>query len=317
MLPALSKAVNSVYYFANINTSVKTLFEHNMNLKTVEIGANALLSYIERIKKTAEFDIKSRKFNSFQFIKTSQNNLVSQQGGYNVSQYHITPELVRFLSKYPPPQGKYAHDEKKTIYIYETWLEKTLIGTLSWADAAALFNAGINKKTDVQLFYAVKYISEYYRIIGGSMDKEKAVTEKKSVNMAKIAICRGNEDGFALKNKMVRMKAGDKIKGVAYTLLGTLKTENINEFMNSYFREMMGYGLPLTFPTDLLKDNDNFIRFGYAFLAGILQGDKKAIKCPHCNEVSEYFIGNKQRIKCNNNKCNKLIQIQNNNDMEE
>ncbi|MDR0453230.1 MAG: hypothetical protein LBH05_00290 [Deferribacteraceae bacterium] len=260
MLSALSKAANSIYYFANINTSVKNLFECNMNLKTVEIGANALLSYIERIKKLAELDIERRNFNSFQFIKTEQNGLIGKPG-YNLYQYHITQELMRFFSEYPPPSGSYAHDQGTWIYIYESWLEKALVGTLGWADAATLFNAGINKKTSVLLFYAVIYISAYRKITGGNMDV------KKETNV----IGWGGKCGSDLK---IRLETG-KAEGLAYALLGALKTENMNEFLNSYMRAMMSYDLPPTFPTELLEDKERFIQFGYAFLAGLLQGDRK------------------------------------------
>jgi CRISPR-associated protein Cst1 len=283
---ALSKARNAVYYFADINTSVKKLFEYNMQLKHIEENAKSLAGYVEKLIELEKLDINRRDKSSFQFIRTDKNDMLGRPG-YNLFQYHITPKQVEFLNKFNPPSGNYRYDEKKTIYLRADWLEKVMLLSLSYNDLAQLFQASVRKKiNNVFLSYAVRYVAAFYKHLRGADMSEKINTEKKEIDVVGWGIATGAKaKQYVEKAKPHGEKA--EFENLAYSLLTSLKTENINEFLNIYMRFLMSYKLSPEFPVGILKDKDKFVQYGYAFLAGLLQGDRTDNDKKDDNEIEE------------------------------
>jgi CRISPR-associated protein Cst1 len=261
---ALTKSGNTVYYFANINTSVKKLFEYNAQLRSIEESARDLAGYLKKLIELEGLDAERRKKSSFQFIRAERNDIIGRPG-YNLFQYHITPKQIAFLNKFKPPLGFYKFDEKKSVYLGSEWLEKAMLITLSYADLMHLFQAAIRKKTgNVSLSYAVRYVAEFYRYLaGGNMNGKQKIYTNKIVNC-----------GIVTGKKAKQCGRQTEFESLAYSLLNSLKTENINEFLNIYMRFLMSNGLSPEFPVEILANKDKFVQYGYAFLAGLLQEDR-------------------------------------------
>lgn len=87
----------------------------------------------------------------------------------------------------------------------------------------------------------------------------------------------GNSAGFFLRKQYKDKGSVDKLTGISYRLLNSLKTNNINSFMDTvlncylYTKESVPKII-----VDSLKDEEQFKTIGYAFVAGLIEG--KAIE---------------------------------------
>lgn len=83
----------------------------------------------------------------------------------------------------------------------------------------------------------------------------------------------GNNAGFFLRKQYKDKGSVDKLTGISYRLLNSLKTNNINSFMDTvlncylYAKESVPKII-----VDSLKDEEQFKTIGYAFVAGLIEG---------------------------------------------
>ncbi len=83
----------------------------------------------------------------------------------------------------------------------------------------------------------------------------------------------GNNAGFFLRKQYKDKGSVDKLTGISYRLLNSLKTNNINSFMDTvlncylYTKESVPKVI-----VDSLKDEEQFKTIGYAFVAGLIEG---------------------------------------------
>lgn len=83
--------------------------------------------------------------------------------------------------------------------------------------------------------------------------------------------------GYYLRKAYEEKKAQNKLGGISYRLLNSLKTKNVTRFMDTLFNAYMYLNKPIpsTF-AEALKDKEDFQTIGYAFLLGIQSGDGKS-----------------------------------------
>ncbi len=86
----------------------------------------------------------------------------------------------------------------------------------------------------------------------------------------------GNDAGEKLREKYRSKGSVDKLSGISYRLLNSLKTNNVDSFMDTLLNCYMYVksSVPEIF-LDTLKDEDKFKTIGYAFVAGLIEGRKE------------------------------------------
>jgi CRISPR-associated protein Cst1 len=79
--------------------------------------------------------------------------------------------------------------------------------------------------------------------------------------------------GYYLKERYIQKKAIDKLNGISYRLLNSLKTNNKDMFMDTLLNCYLyaQKSVPKIF-LDALKDEENFKSIGYAFVTGLIEG---------------------------------------------
>lgn len=95
-------------------------------------------------------------------------------------------------------------------------------------------------------------------------------------NSKEDIVKQGNNSGYYLRQKYKSKEAVDKLSGISYRLLNALKTNNENAFMDTilncylYVKESVPKII-----VDALNDEEQFKTIGYAFVAGLIEGDKQ------------------------------------------
>lgn len=84
----------------------------------------------------------------------------------------------------------------------------------------------------------------------------------------------GNNAGEKLREKYRNKGAKDKLSGVSYRLLNSLKTNNVDSFMDTLLNCYLYVksSVPEVF-LDALKDEEKFKTIGYAFVSGIIEDE--------------------------------------------
>ena len=105
-----------------------------------------------------------------------------------------------------------------------------------------------------------KYLRE-----AGYMDKE----EKDIVRL-------GNVSGYYLRNGYRDKGAVDKLSGISYRLLNSLKTNNPSSFMDTVLNCYLYIKAPVpNIFLDTLRNEESFKTIGYAFVAGLIEGNNE------------------------------------------
>lgn len=86
----------------------------------------------------------------------------------------------------------------------------------------------------------------------------------------------GNDEGKKLREKYRSKGAIDKLSGISYRLLNSLKTNNVDSFMDTLLNCYLYVksSVPEIF-LDALKNEERFKTIGYAFVAGLIEEKKE------------------------------------------
>ena len=86
----------------------------------------------------------------------------------------------------------------------------------------------------------------------------------------------GNKSGIALREQYRKKGAVDKLNGISYRLLNSLKTNNVDSFMDTLLNCHLyaNLSVPEIF-LDVLKSEEKFKTIGYAFVAGLIEEKKE------------------------------------------
>lgn len=94
----------------------------------------------------------------------------------------------------------------------------------------------------------------------------------------KDIVKQGNVSGYYLREKYRSKGAIDKLSGISYRLLNSLKTNNTNSFMDTLLNCYLYVkaSVPQVF-LDTLRSEEEFKTIGYAFVAGLIEGKNDEI----------------------------------------
>lgn len=89
----------------------------------------------------------------------------------------------------------------------------------------------------------------------------------------KDIVKRGNTSGYYLREKYRSKGAIDKLSGISYRLLNSLKTNNTDSFMDTLLNCYLYAKLPVPEVfLDTLRSEESFKTIGYAFVSGLIEG---------------------------------------------
>lgn len=95
----------------------------------------------------------------------------------------------------------------------------------------------------------------------------------------------GNTSGYYLREKYRSKGAIDKLSGISYRLLNALKTNNTDSFMDTLLNCYLYAKLPVPEVfLDALRSEEQFKTIGYAFVAGLIEGEKNEESGGEINE---------------------------------
>jgi CRISPR-associated protein Cst1 len=86
----------------------------------------------------------------------------------------------------------------------------------------------------------------------------------------------GNASGYYLRERYKSKKSVDKLDGIAYRLLNSLKTDNRDSFMDTLLNSYLYIKSPVSeVILDVLRSDEDFKTIGYAFVAGLIEGKEE------------------------------------------
>lgn len=90
----------------------------------------------------------------------------------------------------------------------------------------------------------------------------------------KDIVKQGNASGYYLREMYRNKGAKDKLSGIAYRLLNSLKTNNTDSFMDTLLNCYLYVKAPVPQVfLDTLRSEEEFKTIGYAFVAGLIEGN--------------------------------------------
>lgn len=94
-------------------------------------------------------------------------------------------------------------------------------------------------------------------------------------NLEKDIVKLGNISGYYLREGYRSKGTIDKLNGISYRLLNALKTNNVDSFMDTLLNCYLYAKLPVPEVfLDALRNEEQFKTIGYAFVAGLIEGEK-------------------------------------------
>lgn len=120
------------------------------------------------------------------------------------------------------------------------------------------------------LFYTIGHIRAIQYIQYGMEKGEKDMVEiKKELKTYSAA-------GYGLRRSYIEKGAQNKLNGIAYKLLNALKTNNTDSFMDTLLNCYLYVNKEVpTFMIQCLDDEEAYKTIGYAFVTGLIDGEKK------------------------------------------
>lgn len=153
--------------------------------------------------------------------------------------------------------------------IYELVVERLLNGQNMFTLIQKLMYYKISQPKDS--FYRANDIIKILKINKRFLEEVGAM-EYKEKDIIKF----GNAAGYYLREKYRAKGSVDKLSGISYKLLNALKTNNKNAFMDTVLNcYLYTKGQVPNIFLDVLKSDEEFKTIGYAFVAGLIEGENK------------------------------------------
>lgn len=259
-------------FFINQNRSVNDLLKSNgADLKNIssfsELTDISFSNIIEGLIKQ-DIDNKPKEIDNIQVVKVDFNNTRSYT--FNVLSKNML-EIIKSQSKNLKNIIKYniRLDKNRYINIYEDVIDHLYNNQNLFNYINMLFRIHIDADKQITIydycFHAL--ISINNELIGGINAMNKLSREK-------IAYIRhlGNE----LRKEYVKKQQENKIDGIAYRLLNSLRTKNDKQFLDTLITVYMYHGLEVpTVFVDSLTSEEKLQTIGYAYLLGFVGKEYK------------------------------------------
>lgn len=271
----LSNEENEFYLFVNMDTSINELFERNNNLKVQKSESsdskdenpfNKLIkSIVEENKLKSEWQLHNILFVEFKASIDSKK--------CNINYFNIPTYLAKI----------FAYENTKIQNIYDYKLKSNVLDLL-------LRNRDLKHLTNNTLRNKVKngMESKNKSNISG-IDCFRIVQLRALINSYKKGVCKMNSKNLEENDKKLRViyylgcdvhdhyvneNSKNKIDGVSYKLLNSVKVGNKNDFMDTVIRIFMSAKKQIPeFILDIEVEKDlDFESIGHAFISGLVSG---------------------------------------------
>lgn len=271
----LSNEENEFYLFVNMDTSINELFERNNNLKVQKSESsdskdenpfNKLIkSIVEENKLKSEWQLHNILFVEFKASIDSKK--------CNINYFNIPTYLAKI----------FAYENTKIQNIYDYKLKSNVLDLL-------LKNRDLKHLTNNTLRNKVKngMESKNKSNISG-IDCFRIVQLRALINSYKKGVCKMESKNLEENDKKLRViyylgcdvhdhyvneNSKNKIDGVSYKLLNSVKVGNKNDFMDTVIRIFMSAKKQIPeFILDIEVEKDlDFESIGHAFISGLVSG---------------------------------------------
>jgi len=268
--------------FVNENSSIENLIKINNNLKTrvFSYGSNdrdsntyrALINSIEK-----EYNEKfSYELADIQIVRYEQLSSDQDRYKFNILSKNLIETIVKSKKYLTYLTKTYYSENGNTVNIYEETVDRLFSNQNMYTliHKCILYknsNPNQNYYNESHIFNLLKINIEYLKGVGYLEKHELDIVDK------------GGKQGYYLKLAYKEKGSVDKVNGICYRLLNSLKTSNQNSFMDTLINCYLYVKKPVPqIFMESLKDEDVFKNVGYAFVAGLtgeikdknIEGDK-------------------------------------------
>lgn len=247
--------------FVNDNESITKLKQMNV-VPAVKLDAHKDDLYyrvIDRFMHTNQGIVVQKELNNVQIVRRSNGQYV-----FNILSKEKLQVLEYCKRDFETIVGISVKVEDEYINIYRRVIQSVLAGENLYPLIYTFLHHSLAKALRI---WFVRYL----------------------IKIQAVAFCKGDEK---MREKVVfaAMKRGEelrivmlgdnqnenKVRTLSYKLLNALKVRNSGEFMDTLLRNYIGLGMqvPVGF-LDVLKEENKFLDFGYAFVTGLNGGNSK------------------------------------------
>lgn len=285
--------------FINLNYNITQLKKVNNGIfsNIFEKNINEEDKLYRNIFKKFELGNQNYKYDisDIQVIKTFERREIPKKSypkyRFNILSKRILEFIQKNLNKINSFFGKYYvfKDEKDnpkwdtTVYLYKDIIERLLenrdlflyIDKLCYVKISERYKYNYSNKNLLDLIYINMNNMWRFRDMKDKVEKSEKEIENEQLTYKDINTIKNNAYHFREKYNKVSNNE-DKIKGLQYRLQNALRTNNVDLFMDILISAHAYAGKEIhKLFLKALDNDDDFKTLGYAFLIGLLKGDKE------------------------------------------
>ena len=285
--------------FINLNYNITQLKKVNNGIfsNIFEKNINEEDKLYRNIFKKFELGNQNYKYDisDIEVIKTFERREIPKKSypkyRFNILSKRILEFIQKNLNKINSFFGKYYvfKDEKDnpkwdtTVYLYKDIIERLLenrdlflyIDKLCYVKISERYKYNYSNKNLLDLIYINMNNMWRFRDMKDKVEKSEKEIENEQLTYKDINTIKNNAYHFREKYNKVSNNE-DKIKGLQYRLQNALRTNNVDLFMDILISAHAYAGKEIhKLFLKALDNDDDFKTLGYAFLIGLLKGDKE------------------------------------------
>ncbi|WP_209660235.1 type I-B CRISPR-associated protein Cas8b1/Cst1 [Acetoanaerobium pronyense] len=255
--------------FVNENSSIEKLVKINTNLKSrifsydsTDRDTHTYRALINSFEKEHEEKLKY-ELADIQIIRYEQISSDENRYKFNILSKNLLETIMK-SKKYIDYLSKANYKENgERVNIYEATIDRLFNNQNMYTliHKCILYKASAPKDNyynDSHMLSLLKINVEYLKGVGYLENKGLDIVDN------------GSRQGYFLKQAYKDKGSVDKVNGICYRLLNSLKTSNQNAFMDTLINCYLYVKKPVPqIFMETLKDEDVFKTVGYAFVAGL------------------------------------------------
>ncbi|WP_378955888.1 type I-B CRISPR-associated protein Cas8b1/Cst1 [Pelosinus sp. sgz500959] len=247
--------------FVNDNESIDVLEEMN-GVAVVKVDSrkeDIFYKVIDRFMDINQELTAQKEVNNIQVIRRSNGRYI-----FNILSKEKL-NIIKYCKRdFAALVGISVKIQDDYLNVYRKVIQSILNGENLYPLIYILLHKGIDKSIRI---WFLRYMIKIQAVAFSKGD------EKMREKVVFAAMKRGEE----LRMRMLGDNQNEnKVRTLSYKLLNALKVRNSNEFMDTVLRNYIGLGIqmPISF-LDILKQEEKFLDFGYAFITGLNGGISK------------------------------------------
>lgn len=258
--------------FINSNQSVEELIETNKNVKesienSLKEGQTNRNLYIYK----ALVESIQKEFTTRIYYELSDIQVIRKESGKYIFNI-LSKEMIRTIKNSKEllngiiPAG---YKEGKNYYnLYPMTIERILNGVNLFNLIHKLLINKLTKSASITNYFNSYHIDCLNKININFLEGVNTLNNDKEKNRI---IAESNKNGQDLGKQYKKLKKNEKVKGIAYRLLNSLKTRNAESFIHNLIHSYMYVGRQI--PKNLIEvlgNEDKLGIIGYAFVTGLV-----------------------------------------------